>query len=133
MTLSTSDLPSSPSGELALQTLAMPSDTNPHGDVFGGWLMSQMDIAGTIHANGTIKGRVTTVAVSGMRFIRPVPVGAIVSCYCKTEHIGNTSISVQVEVWIKEYLTHEQFLVTQGTYIYVALDDKGQKRSINNN
>lgn len=119
-----------PQGDLALLTLAMPSDTNPQGDVFGGWLMSQMDIAGAIYANTVVKGRVTTVAVSQMQFIHPVPVGSIVSCYCATEHIGTTSIRVGIQVWIKAFLTQTQTLVAEGQYVYVALDEEGHKRAI---
>ncbi len=119
-----------PEGELVSQTITMPADTNPFGDIFGGWLMSQMDIAGAIHANQIAKGRVTTVAVGSMKFIRPVPVGAVISCYTRTLRIGNTSVRVEVEVWIKDFLTHQQSMVTQGEYIYVAIDEKGQKRSI---
>jgi acyl-CoA thioesterase YciA len=119
-----------PKGELALQTITMPADTNPFGDIFGGWVMAQMDIAGAIHANQVAKGRVTTVAVGSMEFIRPVPVGAVISCYTHTLKIGNTSIRVKVEVWIKDFITHQLSLVTQGEYIYVAIDANGRKRSI---
>jgi acyl-CoA thioesterase YciA len=119
-----------PKGELALQTITMPADTNPFGDIFGGWVMAQMDIAGAIHANQVAKGRVTTVAVGSMEFIRPVPVGAVISCYTQTLKIGNTSIRVKVEVWIKDFITHQLSLVTQGEYIYVAIDANGLKRSI---
>jgi acyl-CoA thioesterase YciA len=119
-----------PEGTLTLQTLAMPKDTNPYGDIFGGWLMSQMDIAGAIHANAIARGRVTTVAVSGMRFIRPVTVGAVVSCYCETQRIGNTSVTVDVEVWASNQLIQTPCLVTQGTYVYVALDEQGNKRAV---
>ena len=120
----------SPSGTLTLQTITMPSDTNPFGDIFGGWVMAQMDIAGAIHANEIAQGRVTTVAVGSMRFLRPVPVGAIISCYTSTLRIGNTSIRVQVEVWIKDFLTHQITQVTQGEYIYVAIDEQGHKRPV---
>jgi acyl-CoA thioesterase YciA len=119
-----------PKGELVLQTITMPADTNPFGDIFGGWVMAQMDIAGAIHANQVAKGRVTTVAVGSMEFIRPVPVGAVISCYTHTLKIGNTSIRIKVEVWIKDFITHQLSLVTQGEYIYVAIDAKGHKRSI---
>lgn len=119
-----------PEGELALQTMSMPADTNPFGDIFGGWLLSQMDIAGAIHAHQIARGRVTTVAVGSMKFIRPVPVGAVISCYTKTLRIGNTSIGVQVEVWIRDFLTNEQSQVTEGEYVYVAIDEQGQKRPI---
>ncbi len=119
-----------PKGELALQTITMPADTNPFGDIFGGWVMAQMDIAGAIHANQVAKGRVTTVAVGSMEFIRPVPVGAVISCYTQTLKVGKTSIRVKVEVWIKDFITHQLSLVTQGEYIYVAIDANGLKRSI---
>ncbi len=122
--------PLHPKGELALQTITMPADTNPFGDIFGGWVMAQMDIAGAIHANQVAKGRVTTVAVGSMEFIRPVPVGAVISCYTHTLKIGNTSIRIKVEVWIKDFITHQLSLVTQGEYIYVAIDAQGHKRSI---
>ncbi|ACE84604.1 acyl-CoA thioesterase [Cellvibrio japonicus] len=120
----------SPTGTLTLQTISMPADTNPFGDIFGGWVMAQMDIAGAIHANEVAKGRVTTVAVGSMSFIRPVPVGAIISCYTSTRRIGNTSIRVWVEVWIKDFLTQKISLVTEGEYIYVALDEQGHKRPV---
>lgn len=119
-----------PTGKLTLQTISMPADTNPFGDIFGGWLMSQMDIAGAIHANEVSLGRVTTVAVGSMVFIRPVPVGAVISCYTSTSRIGNTSIRVQVEVWIKDFLTQKISQVTEGEYVYVAIDENGRKRPV---
>lgn len=121
---------STPTGTLTLQTITMPKDTNPFGDIFGGWLMAQMDIAGAIHANEVSLGRVTTVAVGSMVFIRPVPVGTVISCYTSTLRIGNTSIRVKVEVWIKDFLTHQISQVTQGEYVYVAIDESGQKRPV---
>ena len=120
----------SPTGTIALQTITMPADTNPFGDIFGGWLMAQMDIAGAIHANEVAQGRVTTVAVGSMVFMRPVPVGAIISCYTSTLRIGNTSIRVKVEVWVKDFLTHQICQVTQGEYVYVAIDEQGHKRPV---
>ena len=119
-----------PTGNLTLQTITMPADTNPFGDIFGGWVMAQMDIAGAIHANEVAHGRVTTIAVGSMVFIRPVPVGAVISCYTSTLRIGNTSIRVKVEVWIKDFLTHHIIQVTQGEYVYVALDEQGRKRPV---
>jgi acyl-CoA thioesterase YciA len=119
-----------PTGTIALQTITMPADTNPFGDIFGGWVMAQMDIAGAIHANEVSQGRVTTVAVGSMVFMRPVPVGAIISCYTSTLRIGNTSIRVKVEVWIKDFLTHQIIQVTQGEYVYVAIDEHGRKRPV---
>jgi acyl-CoA thioesterase YciA len=124
------DFSATPSGTLALQTITMPADTNPFGDVFGGWVMGQMDIAGAIHANDIAHGRVTTVAVGSMVFMRPVPVGAVISCYTSTLKIGNTSIRVKVEVWVKDFLTQQVTQVTQGEYVYVALDEAGHKRSV---
>jgi len=120
----------SPTGTLTLQTITMPADTNPFGDIFGGWVMAQMDIAGAIHANEVAYGRVTTVAVGSMVFMRPVPVGAVISCYTSTLRIGNTSIRVKVEVWIKDFLTQQISQVTQGEYVYVAIDEAGQKRPV---
>lgn len=120
----------SPTGTLTLQTITMPADTNPFGDIFGGWLMAQMDIAGAIHANEVALGRVTTVAVGSMVFIRPVPVGSVISCYTNTLRIGNTSIRVKVEVWIKDFMTHKICQVTEGEYTYVAIDEHGQKRPV---
>ncbi len=119
-----------PTGTLTLQTITMPADTNPFGDIFGGWLMAQMDIAGAIHANEVSQGRVTTVAVGSMVFIRPVPVGAVISCYTSTLRIGTTSIRVKVEVWIKDFLTHHISQVTEGEYVYVAIDEQGHKRPV---
>lgn len=122
-----------PSGTLTLQTITMPADTNPFGDIFGGWVMAQMDIAGAIHANSVAHGRVTTVATGSMQFMRPVPVGAIISCYTSTLRIGNTSIRVKVEVWIKDFLTQKISQVTQGELIYVAIDEQGHKRAVLSN
>jgi acyl-CoA thioesterase YciA len=109
----------------------MPADTNPLGDIFGGWLLSQMDIAGAILAIEAARGRVTTVAVSGMKFLHPVPVGSLVSCYSVLRSIGNTSIRVGIEVWIKDFKTHQRLKVTEGEFVYVAMDDAGKKRSVN--
>ncbi len=119
-----------PSGELSLQTLAMPKDTNSNGDVFGGWLMSQMDLAGAIIARDVAKGRVTTVAVGSMAFLRPVPVGATVSCYCEVLEIGRSSIKTLVEVWVKHYDRPGQQKVTEGEFVYVAIDNSGRTRSV---
>lgn len=119
-----------PQGELTLQTITMPADTNPFGDIFGGWLMAQMDIAGAIHANNVARGRVTTIAVSSMKFIRAVPVGAVISCYTRTARIGVTSIRVEVEVWIKDFATHAIRKVTEGEFVYVALNESGEKRPV---
>jgi len=120
-----------PNGELVLQTLAMPRDTNANGDIFGGWLLSQMDLAGAIAATEIAKGRVTTVAVGNMVFLQPVPVGSTVSCYCEILEIGRSSIKTLIEVWVKKYGRGMQQKVTEGDFVYVAIDDGGRTRPVN--
>ncbi len=120
----------SPNGELVLQTLALPKDTNSNGDIFGGWLMSTMDLAGAIAAREVAKGRVTTVSVGGMSFLRPVPVGATVSCYCEMLSVGRSSIKTLIEVWVKQYDRASQSKVTEAEFVYVAIDDAGRTRPI---
>ncbi len=120
-----------PSGDLALQTVAMPKDTNPNGDIFGGWLLSQMDIAGMVTASDVAGGRVATVAIEGMAFLTPVHVGAVVSCYADVLEIGRSSVQVMVEVWINSRHDGEPIKVTEGTFVYVAIDDKKRTRPIN--
>ncbi|MBX2857777.1 MAG: acyl-CoA thioesterase [Cellvibrionaceae bacterium] len=119
-----------PVGELVLQTLAMPRDTNSNGDIFGGWLLAQMDLGGAIAAREAAKGRVTTVAVGSMVFLRPVPVGSTVSCYCEILDIGRSSIKTSVEVWVRQCHKREQQKVTEGEFIYVAIDDTGRTRPV---
>lgn len=119
-----------PMGTLTLQTLSMPADTNPYGDIFGGWLMSQMDVAGAILAQEIAKGRVTTVAVGSMVFLSPVPVGATVSCYSTLKEVGRTSIRTMIEVWIKTFANPELTKVTEGEFIYVAIDNNGRTRPV---
>ena len=119
-----------PQGELALQTIAMPKDTNAEGDIFGGWLLSQMDLAGAIAAREVAGGRVATVAIEGMAFITPVYVGAVVSCYCDVVEIGRSSIRIVVEVWIDSPHDGEPIKVTEGEFIFVAIDDKRRTRTI---
>ncbi|GAA5524660.1 putative acyl-CoA thioester hydrolase HI_0827 [Microbulbifer aestuariivivens] len=121
-----------PSGTLTLQTLAMPRDTNPQGDVFAGWLMSQMDLAGAILAQSIARGRVTTVATGNMVFLRPVPVGSTVSCYAEPIEVGRSSIRTMVEVWLTRVHSGEQEKVTEGEFVFVAIDDKGHTRPLPN-
>ena len=121
-----------PHGELALQTVAMPKDTNPSGDIFGGWLMSQMDIAGMVTASEVADGRVATVAIDGMAFLTPVHVGAVVSCYCDVLEIGRSSIRIMVEVWINSKHDGEPIKVTEGEFVFVAIDENGRTRAIKN-
>ncbi len=117
-----------PSGELALQTLAMPADTNPSGDIFGGWLMSQMDLAGSITASRRAQGRTATVAVTGMAFLTPVKVGSVVSCYTDIVEVGRSSIRINVEVWINPH--KDPVKVTEGEFVFVAIDDRGRTRAV---
>lgn len=119
-----------PLGELELRTIAMPAHTNPNGDVFGGWLVSQMDLAGCAAAANVAKGRVATVAIDRMSFMVPVMVGAIVSCYCEIVKTGRSSIEVAVEVWITPPIQRSPVKVTEGVFIYVAIDDNGRTRSL---
>ena len=109
----------------ALRTVAMPADTNPNGDIFGGWLLSQMDIAGGSHAYKECRSRVVTVAIDAITFHRPVKVGDEVSCYCKTVHEGRTSIGVYIETWVRRRDSGEQHKVTEGKISYVAIDETG--------
>ncbi|PDH36612.1 MAG: acyl-CoA thioesterase [Halieaceae bacterium MED-G27] len=121
-----------PQGELALQTVAMPKDTNANGDIFGGWLLSQMDIAGGVAAAEVAGGRVATVAIQGMSFLTPVHVGALVSCYCDILDTGRSSVRVLIEVWINSQHDGEPIKVTEGEFIYVAIDDNKRTRTIVN-
>jgi acyl-CoA thioesterase YciA len=106
--------------------LAMPADTNPRGDVFGGWIMSLMDLAGKMSATRYAHGRVATVAVSNIVFHRPVDVGDTVCCYTALGKIGRTSISFDVEVWVLRQGHGERVMVTHANFTYVALDDAGR-------
>ena len=119
-----------PTGVLALQTVAMPADTNPSGDIFGGWLMSQMDLAGSVTASRRAGGRVATVAVDAMAFMTPVRVGAVVSCYTEILDVGRSSIRVRVEVWITSIHQDESVKVTQGEFVFVAIDGNGRPRVV---
>lgn len=115
-----------PRGELVIRTIAMPADTNPSGDIFGGWLMAQMDLGSGIIAAKTAKTRVVTVAMDGMSFLQPVQVGDTVDCYAVVEKIGRTSMRIPVEVWVQRYRTGEQVRVTKAVFTYVAIDSEGR-------
>ncbi|MDD9890681.1 MAG: acyl-CoA thioesterase [Gammaproteobacteria bacterium] len=118
-------------GELALQTLAMPKDTNANGDIFGGWLVSQMDLAAGIMSKQVTQGRSATVAIQNVNFIKPVSVGATVSCYCRVTKTGNSSVHIAVDVWVSHRLTHQDSVkVAEGLFVFVALDDDGKPRPI---
>jgi acyl-CoA thioesterase YciA len=115
----TSDLP--PETEPTLRAIAMPADANPHGDIFGGWLLSQMDLAGGTVATRRAKGRVVTVAITAMTFHRPVFIGDEVTCYAAILKVRTTSITVQVESWVRRGIGEEQIEVTEGVFTYVAV------------
>ncbi|MBD8063996.1 acyl-CoA thioesterase [Devosia sp. PTR5] len=124
-----SDAPE-PHGTLTIRTLAMPADTNPAGDIFGGWVMSQMDIAGAIAAVERVNGRVVTVAVEGMTFIAPVKVGDVLCVYTTIERIGTTSITIGLEAWVRRNRLDDRQKVTEARFVYVSLDEAGNKRPI---
>ena len=126
----TADLATEPKGALTIRTLAMPADTNPAGDIFGGWVLSQMDIAGSICAVERVQGRVVTVAVEAMTFIAPVKVGDVLCVYTSIERVGNTSITIAMEAWARRNRLADRVKVTEGRFVYVALDEHGQKRVI---
>ena len=119
-----------PKGALTIRTLAMPADTNPAGDIFGGWVMSQMDIAGAIAAVERVKGRVVTVAVEAMTFIAPVKVGDVLCVYAEIERVGTTSVTVGLEAWVRRNRLADRTKVTEARFVYVSLDENGQKRVI---
>src|SRR3954449_8009637 len=119
------DSPEEPKGELVIRTIAMPKDTNASGDVFGGWLMSQMDLGSGILAAKTAKSRVVTVALEGMSFLQPVRVGDTVACYARVEKIGRTSMTIPVEAWVRRYRSAEMLRVTRAVFTYVAVDGEG--------
>ena len=119
-----------PAGRLILRTLAMPENTNPQGDMFGGWILGQMDLGGAILARELARGRVVTVAIDKMRFIAPVNVGDIVCCYGRCGHVGHTSLKIHLEIWVKklEDANAVRRKVPEAGFTYVAIDDDGKKR-----
>ncbi|VFP79973.1 acyl-CoA thioester hydrolase YciA [Candidatus Erwinia haradaeae] len=125
-----------PLGEIVLRTLAMPANTNANGDIFGGWLMSQMDIGGAILAKEISFGRVVTVSVKHITFLKPVTVGDVVTCYAYCINTGTSSITIQVELWIKKVSSEpigQHFCTTEGIFVYVAVDADGHSRRLPKN
>lgn len=120
-------LPDVPGGP-HLRTIAMPRDANPRGDIFGGWTLSQMDLAGGTFAAERAKGRVATVSIEAMTFLRPVSVGDEVSCYCSLIEQGDSSLTIKIETWARERTSNEAAKVTEGTFTFVALDENGKSR-----
>ena len=124
--MKTSPDPTAPNGDVVIRTIAMPAVANANGDIFGGWLVSQMDLGGAILARSTALSRVTTVAIDAMSFIRPVCVGDTVSCYASMIKIGRTSMKISVEAWVHRYTDSTQLRVTAGLFTYVAIDRDGK-------
>ncbi|MGX1785797.1 acyl-CoA thioesterase [Bosea sp. NPDC055332] len=119
-----------PCGTLTVRTIAMPADTNANGDIFGGWVMSRMDSAGGIAGVDRAQGRVVTVAVEAMTFIRPVKVGDVLSVYTSVKSVGRTSMKIQVEAWARRFRTTLHEKVTDATFTFVAIDDEGKPRPV---
>ena len=120
-----------PSGELCIRTLAMPADTNQNGDIFGGWLLSQMDVAGGVFAAKVAKSRTVTVAIEAMNFRKPVYVGDLVSVYADVVRVGRTSVTVHLEAWVlRRRESQSMILVTDGNFTYVSIDEHGKPQPI---
>ncbi len=117
-----------PRGELTVRVAAMPADTNANGDIFGGWVLSQMDQAGGIAAVEAAEGRVVTVAIEAMHFIRPVRVGDVLCVYTAVDHVGHTSMKVHVEAWARRFHTRLREKVTVAPFTFVAIAEGGRPR-----
>jgi acyl-CoA thioesterase YciA len=122
-----------PRGELCTRTLAMPADTNANGDIFGGWLLSQMDIAGGVAASKIAKTRTVTVSIEAMNFRKPVYVGDLVSVHASLVRVGRTSMTIHLEAWVVRRKEVKQILVTDGNFTYVAIDEQGRPQPIQRN
>jgi len=121
---------SKPSGALAIRTLAMPSNTNPNGDIFGGWIVSNMDLAGLSIAGKYARHAITTIAIDSMVFISPVKVGDFVCCYANLVKVGNTSITIKIETWAINPDETNLRQVTEGIFTYVAVDEQGHPEPV---
>ena len=122
--------PSEPRGDLCIRTLAMPADTNANGDIFGGWLLSQMDVGGGVFASKLAKSRTVTVAIEAMNFRKAVYVGDLVSVHANLVRIGRTSMTVHLEAWVLRRKAEQPILVTDGNFTYVSIDDEGRPQEI---
>jgi len=114
----------------AIRTIAMPADANANGDIFGGWMMAQMDLAGAVVAVRRAKGRIVTVAVEAMACHRPVMIGDLVSCFAEVERVGRTSMTIRIDAWVERRASGEGAQVTRGLFTYVAIDDQGRPRPV---
>ena len=124
------DRETGPRGDLCIRTLAMPADTNANGDIFGGWLLSQMDIGGGVFASKIAKSRTVTVAIEAMNFRKAVYVGDLVSVYANLVRIGRSSITVHLEAWIVRHKEQQAILVTDGNFTYVSIDEDGRPHAV---
>ena len=119
-----------PHGELTVRLIAMPADTNANGDIFGGWVLSQMDQAGGIAAVERAHGRVVTIAVEAMTFIRPVKVGDVLCVYTHVDKVGRTSMKIHIEAWARRFSSHVREKVTDAVFTFVAIDENGRPRPV---
>jgi acyl-CoA thioesterase YciA len=117
-----------PSGEPAIRAMAMPGDANANGDIFGGWVLSQMDLAGGAVTAQVVQGRTATVAIEAMTFHKPVFIGDLVSCYVEVVKTGRTSVTVKIDTFATRRFGGAEVKVTEGTFIYVAIDAEGRPR-----
>ncbi|MGA0805150.1 MAG: acyl-CoA thioesterase [Pseudohongiellaceae bacterium] len=120
-----------PSGELSQQTVALPGNTNQHGQIHGGWLAGQMDMAASIASTRVARGKVATVAIDHISFLAPIQIGSVVGCYTKVRGVGRSSVRVAVEAWINDVRdANEWTKVAEGEFMFVAIDDNGRTRAI---
>lgn len=119
-----------PRGEVVIRTIAMPGDANANGDIFGGWLFSQMDLGGAVLARTVARSRVVTVAVDAMNFVTPVSIGDIVTCFARLDRVGRTSMRFAIEAWVTRGTDNTEHHVTHGHFTYVAVDDHGKPQPV---
>jgi acyl-CoA thioesterase YciA len=119
-----------PIGDLCIRTLAMPADTNANGDIFGGWLLSQMDVGGGVFASKVVKSRTVTVAIEAMTFRKPVYVGDLLSVHATLVRLGRTSITVHLEAWVLRRKENHSILATEGNFTYVSIDEQGRPQPV---
>jgi acyl-CoA thioesterase YciA len=119
-----------PIGDLCIRTLAMPADTNANGDIFGGWLLSQMDVGGGVFASKVAKSRTVTVAIEAMTFRKPVYVGDLLSVHATLVRLGRTSITVHLEAWVLRRKENHSILATEGNFTYVSIDEQGRPQPV---
>ena len=119
-----------PCGEITLQTVPLPADSNANGDIFGGWLMSQMDLGASVLARRRAKGRVATVAVDAMQFLKPVKIGDVVSIHAEMEREGRSSMRIALEVWVTREPEDRRIKVTEAVFTFVAIDEEGRSRPL---